>query len=384
MPERLSEQAPEGLRLSCNEFEPPLKTPQGLLLLATKSDDILHENIRAMQKEMLQTITLNGVDLDSLYGQTLEMMREQKGDVAGLGMKVLMWVSHAGRPLRINELCHALAVDPEASHLYTKDIPSQEAVLESCLGLVMVEKGTLRVRLIHDTLQQYLSQPGILLGAHGRLGETCIAFLNNGQVKGIRDRKIRDLVHMPFLEYASLYWASHAKVELSDTAKALAPDLFQNFENHISFSFFFKKYYPYDRVDSGHPLTALHLASFLGIESLVAALIKVKSSDINKKDGSGHTPLFRAVDCRHHGVARLLLTCDGVDPDRESFYSTPLIWAIKYGDDEMIRLLIKGGCDPTKPNKDGEIPLIVASGRSDSRRLAALLQPPPITISDLD
>ena len=66
---------------------------------------------------MLQKVAATGVDLDTVYDQTLRRIKEQKGDRSRLGIEVLMWVSHAERPLRIDELCHALAVEIEATDL---------------------------------------------------------------------------------------------------------------------------------------------------------------------------------------------------------------------------------------------------------------------------
>ena len=40
------------------------------------------------------------MDLDSVYNQTLQRIKEQKGDRARLGVEVLMRVSRAERPLR--------------------------------------------------------------------------------------------------------------------------------------------------------------------------------------------------------------------------------------------------------------------------------------------
>ena len=185
---------------------------------------------------MLQKVTTTGVDLDSVYGQTLQQIKEQKGDQPMLGIEALMWVSHAKRPLQINELCHALAVDMEATDLDPQKIRLEDTVLGSCLGLAFVDKKTSAVRLIHDSLQEYLSRPGILSGAHKRLGETCLAYLNYDQVKRLSTRKVGDLRHMPFLEYSSLYWRDRSKIELSDQAKTLALELLNQFENHISFT----------------------------------------------------------------------------------------------------------------------------------------------------
>ena len=49
----------------------------------------------------------------------------------------------------------------------------------------------------------------------------------------------------------------------------------------------------------------------------------------------------------------------------------------------MVRLLIQGGADPTKPSYKGETPLAVASREGDMRKVA-LLQPQAIKMSDLD
>jgi len=334
---------------------------------------------------MLQKVTMADTDLDSLYGQTLQQIKKQKGDLARLGMEVLMWVSHAKRPLSIDELCHALAVGPAATDLDPKNIRSRDTVLGSCLGLVMAEKKTLKVRLIHDTLQQYLSRPGILSGAHKVLGETCLAYLSSGRVKKLHANKVGDLGNMPFLEYSSRYWGAHAKIELSDRALTLAVKLLNQFENHILFALFLQKTLSdhYSLVSSP-PCTGLHYASYMGIDAVVAALIKLKSCDINREGPMGYTPLMWAVVRRNHGTVRLLLTCDGVDPDKPFIEDrTPLWWASSYADEEMVRILVQGGADPTKPSHEGETPLAVASRNKDLRKVA-LLRPRPITISDLD
>ena len=120
---------------------------------------------------MLQKVVTTGVDLNNVYDQTLRRIKEQKGDRSRLGMEVLMWVSHAERPLRIDELCYALAVEMEATDLDLEDIRPQDTVLGSCLGLVVVDKATSTVRLIHYTVQEYLSRPGVLPDAHKTLAQ---------------------------------------------------------------------------------------------------------------------------------------------------------------------------------------------------------------------
>ena len=331
---------------------------------------------------MFQKVTTTGVDLDSVYSQTLQQIKEQKRDRRRLGMKVLMWLSHAKRPLRIDELCYALAVDVEATDLDPKNIRPLDTVLGSCLGLAAVDKKTSTVRPIHHTLQKYLSRPGILPGAHKVLGETCLAYLNYDQTKRLPN-KVDDFGQIPFLEYSSFHWVAHAKIELSDRAETLALKLLKQYKNHISFETLWPSCY---QEKPWYPLTGLHFASYLGIDALVAALIQMKSCDINQEDSRGRTPLMHAVRNKNHGAVKVLLTCDGVDPDKLGSGmsgETPLQCAIQYGDVKMVRLLLLGGANPYKADKDGQTPLMLASRDPWNRQMVPLLQPQPITISDL-
>jgi len=153
----------------------------------------------------LQKVATTGVDLDNVYDQTLQRIREQDGDLSRVGMEVLMWVSHAKRPLQIDELCHALAVEMETTDPDPENVRPIDKVLGSCLGLVAVDSGRSIVRLIHYTLQEYLSRPGALPDAHRTLGQTCLAYLSYDQVERLPVYNVPNLVDMPFLEYSSLH-----------------------------------------------------------------------------------------------------------------------------------------------------------------------------------
>ena len=150
-------------------------------------------------------------------------------------MATLMWISHAERPLKADELCHALAVEIGSPNLNTDNVPSIDALLAYCQGLVVVEKETSTVRLIHFTLQEYLRAHLDLFGAaHSAVAETCLSYLNSHQVKVLSTSSPTKLQETPFLKYSSLYWGVHAKRDLSDCAKLLALKLFDDYNGHIS------------------------------------------------------------------------------------------------------------------------------------------------------
>ena len=225
---------------------------------------------------MLQKVATTGVDLESVYTQTLQRIRDQKGDCSRLGMEVLMWISHAERPLTIGELCHALAVEVGTRDVNPENIGLQDIVLRSCLGLVAVDSGASTVRLIHYTLQEYLCLHDVIPAAHPALTQTCLAYLNYNYIKELPADKVPNLRDLPFLEYSSLYWGTHAKEGLSDAARSLALELLSRFDIHISSTLLFNRVYPlgyYLGFMAIPHFVGLHCASYFGIVEVVEALI---------------------------------------------------------------------------------------------------------------
>jgi len=156
-------------------------------------------------------------------------------------MATLMWISHSEQPLKIVELCHALAVEIGSPNLIADDVPSIGALLSCCQGLVAIDKVASTVRLIHFTLQEYLQAHPELFGTvHSTMAETCLSYLNSQQVMTLSTSPSPDLQGTPFLEYSSMYWGMYTKRDLSDCAKLLALKLFGNYNNHISIDQFSK------------------------------------------------------------------------------------------------------------------------------------------------
>ena len=366
---------------------------------------------------MLQKMATTGVGLENVYDQTLRRIREQRSDRSRLGMEVLMWVSHSKRPLRIDEFYHALAIEMGTSNLDHENIPPQDTVLGSCLGLVTVDKETSTFRLVHYTLQEYLSLPGILPNAHKTLAQSCLTYLNYEQVKRLPANQISAVGNLPFLEYSSLYWGNHAKMELSDHATALALELLNRYGDHISATLLCDQIQishpdPLSHLDlfSYHLFPGLHCASYLGIDELVVPLIRMEGCDINQADCMGFTPLMwaslqgneKAVNLLlnwgnaspnipgnrgrtplhlasgegHEGVVKLLLSRYYYDtPDlQDSYGQTPLCNASRNGHAKVVKLLLaKNGISPDQPNNDGRTPLWWASSNGHEGVVRLLL-----------
>ena len=309
---------------------------------------------------MLQKVATTGVDLESVYTQTLQRIREQKGDRSRLGIEVLMWISHAERPLTIGELCHALAVEIGTTNLNPENICPQDIVLRSCLGLVVIDSRASTVRLIHYTLQEYLRHPDILPTAHQTLARTCLAYLNYDHIKALPADNIPNLRDMSLLEYSSLNWGIHAREGLSDDTRSLAPELLSRFDIHISSTLLFNRVYPlsyYTGFIAIPRFIGLHCASCFGIVEVVEALIKTEGCDIDQQDSEGFTALMWAARNGKEGVVGLLLAKHYVNPNIADRHGrTPLGWASYLGHAGVARLLLaRDDINPDKPDEGGAV-----------------------------
>jgi len=153
------------------------------LLVSLNIDAILSELTLHQRRKKLDEMT-KGDSLGDAYAATLSRVQTQPRSGSKLGMQVLMWVSHSERPLRVNELCHALGVKEGSSDLNIRNIPRIETLLACSLGLTTVEKSSSTVRLIHYTLQEHLSHtPAVFPNPHLMIAEACLTYLNSTQVR---------------------------------------------------------------------------------------------------------------------------------------------------------------------------------------------------------
>jgi len=291
------------------------------LLVSLNLEAILQESTIYRRQERLRKIR-GGLGLGDAYGATIERIKAQDGDKSRLGISALMWISHAQRPLKADDLCQALAVELCSTSFNFDNIPSITTLVCCCQGLITVDKKASTVRLIHFTLQGYLStSPDILSRPYAIMAEICLTYPNSEEVKAISADRSFDAVQMSFLKYCSLYWGVHAKMELSHHARSLALQLFKECDGHISIKLLLEeqdlyRYRDLAAIDMGLPFTGLHWASFFGVDELVDALIEARCYDANAGDFLGCTPLALSAQSGHEEVVKILLERGEVNPNK--------------------------------------------------------------------
>ena len=73
-------------------------------------------------------------DLYDAFQGIITRIQGRPNPSAELGMRVLMWIHFAYRLLKLVELQHALAVKRSHMKFDARNIPSQKALLDCCLG----------------------------------------------------------------------------------------------------------------------------------------------------------------------------------------------------------------------------------------------------------
>jgi len=330
------------------------------LLVSLNMDAILGRVTIAQRRKKLEDMA-RGNGLSDAYTATIGRLKAQMGDRSILGLKVLMWVVYSARPLRTEELCHALGVETGSQTMDTENVPALRTLLASCLGLVTVEASSSIVRLVHFTLQEHLLGDHTLFSSpESSIAEVCLTYLNFRSVRDLPPNLHWAPLDMPFLDYASCYWGEHARTGMTDNVKKLALRVLDVFDNHISAKLLLLHWYRTGGSDiycdsAAWPagFTGLHGVSFCGISEITTAVLEMKEWDVNATDCTGGTVVTWAARGGYEEVVKILLEREGVNPDQPDSVcgQTPLSWAAEKGHEGVVKILLeREGVNPDRPD----------------------------------
>jgi len=354
------------------------------LLVSLNIDAILGEVTISDRRQKLNEMTM-GNHLGDAYATTLTRIKAQKGSRSRLGMEALMWVLSSERPLHTTELCHALGVKIGSTDLDVENVPTIRTLLACSLGLITVEECSSTVRLVHFSLQEYLSDNlSLFQSPHSVMAEVCLTYLGFRCLQELSPLS-STLSALPFARYASGYWGTHMRKGGVGSLAPLALKHLLEFEQHISSQLLFLRYYEdqsswedfCERRDLKGP-TGLHGAAFFGIVEIVATLLAMKEWDINATDARGRTVLAWAAVGGHSDVVAMILQRKDTEADTAGteYGMTPLWLAAKYGHEGVVKLLLeRGDVNPnTTDTEYGWAPLSLAAERGHKGVVKLLLE----------
>ena len=361
----------------------PVLQLQGVLEAMTKS-------------EVKATLSSLSADLGQAFENTIHRIEDEPRNRRRVATEALMWVSHARRPLHVDELCHALATKLGDTELDQDDLLPPRAIVESCSGLLVLDDESSTIRLVHYTLKDFLQSRGAQLLQQEETYITQVLFTylcfdeasdstTKETQKGKKGPNIdEELLICPpsFLEYAATNWGHHAKMsnssEINKLALALlenAPKLTRAMQSRTPSLIHPEELNNHHDPWASHyrrKRTALHVVAEFGLVELLGLLLD-HGFDIEAKDSYHNTPLHDTTIYGQGDALNLLLDY-GAEIDANNFDgNTPLYLAVSYSYDHLTSTLLKRGANVDEPCIDNWSPLHKAADNGHVPIAQALL-----------
>ncbi|KAF4340900.1 ankyrin-3 [Fusarium beomiforme] len=386
---------------------------EGLFLYAKLTMDQVEDSLQSETPLDIEDLEASlPVGLEQTYMSMLAKQREEHGINTDVQVLILEAVTHASRPLRLNELASLLeCVRPDIAQPGSV----KPLVASSCGPLIeILEDETLQV--IHHSFTEFLrgdTRSASNVGefdfpiidsfkAHKNMATNCLRYLQSGSLLlaseksdasamdpsvtfetprhefdhdawhyrhehlGLSDEhdafeyRAARLQH-PFLSYAVENWPYHASnYDVNDDEFF---DTISDFLNPKSLSFLRWLVLQWGSTSSKKSSTegipaALHLAAFAGLSQCSIKLLK-QGNSVSALDAQERVPLHWAAANGHDKVASLLIQY-GANPDAEDGRGLkPIHLATLKNHFEVVKVLLEAGVKPntikTKENRKGRL-----------------------------
>lgn len=149
------------------------------LLPALQVQTVLEEPTLSKRRKALSIIPKK---LDDAFKITINRINDQPKARANQAMEVLKWTLLAKAQLSVSELRHALAVTLGDTELDRDNLPPENSLIEWYLGLVILDKETSQIHLVHKSLFEYLKKQHetgrLFKGARNQIALSCIKYMN--------------------------------------------------------------------------------------------------------------------------------------------------------------------------------------------------------------
>jgi ankyrin repeat protein len=343
-------------------------------------DDICQQVTTAGMRRVLSSLHLHH---DSALGASLARIKLKGNECQTLAFKTLALILHAARPLTVDEILDALAVELWLNDQGPDYRVPLETMLETCLGLVVVQRSDMTVRFSHYSVQEYLITQSDLIPSEIYLAKVCLTYLLFDELitPGYTLEQRKSIY--PFLSYAAQNWTTHVKGvgECDPEIQERMDELFQSQEifttmvrarqpaqqstetatvlvlstplhiaagaGLLTTTERFLEGDPCIGAPDIHGRTALHEASRKGRSCVVRRLLQ-QPLDIDVQDVDGMTALQHAAEGCHKDVIGILLDNNAKVTGRDNFGRTALSIALANREDESSRhiferLLSTGG-----------------------------------------
>ena len=325
----------------------------------------LHEALNTLPK-----------DLHAIYEETMKRIFSQDTQDVQLALRILAWISFSPEPLKVEELQHALAIEPGTKQ-FDWDLMIEDSVLVSvCGGLVTVDRGSRVIRLVHFTTQEYLRgiEQDLLPTAKHDITVSCLTYLlyrtfasdvcdNCRALNGHPQRdcpcaECRSNYDDEWLEapwcrcykcqagealvlqsYALRNWSIFARA-LPECDATVATFIEEMLMNERTLTRFINQELEEGRLLQARDCGPLHVAAYVGLKIIVKKLLTA-GYPVDTLDCEGNSALYYAAKSGQDEIVELLLRAGSFIDRQNHSKETPLLKAISADHTSTLRLLLE-------------------------------------------
>jgi hypothetical protein len=247
------------------------------LLASLQLHHVLQETGQSNMREALKTLPTT---TDEAFDTMLERIEARGPISAKNAFRTLTWCYYAQRPLQMEELREALAVQDGDKELQRNE-NSPTSNVECCLSFITHDQSTGEVRFAHPSVQRWFKEKrqNQKLLPHGYLAETCLTYLNFGvfdvplgDSKGIEpDDLISKYAPYRFYRYATEFWGDHTREAEQEPKVQRASLAFLEAENRRNLMLRTAARIQYKEYHNGQ--SSLHVAASHGLAALCHMLL---------------------------------------------------------------------------------------------------------------
>lgn len=295
--------------------------------------------------------------LDETYARILHSIpseHEQKT------IRILQLLAFSERPLRLEEAVDAIAVETEASPMFSiinrMLVPGE--ILNYCSSLAVLVpaedrrsgKETKELRLAHVSVKEYLTSNRLgenlspyfkETAARASIAKVCLVYMIHLD-QDLQMQLVKEI--FPLAQYCAKYWMAHATVA-GDEDKLLQELILDFFLwRKSSYTTFFQLYNPdqpwNDEPTQAKPAAALYYASLGGFSYVVEGLIE-QGADVNAQGGEYGNALQVASSKGHDKVVQKLLARNADVNAQSQKYVNALYAASEMGYEKIVQMLLE-------------------------------------------
>ncbi|KAJ7108042.1 ankyrin repeat-containing domain protein [Mycena crocata] len=309
-------------------------------------------------KAVRDALRLLPKDLNDTYDNAMARINNQNEDDKKLAHLALTWVANSKRLLSVEELRHALAIEPNTTVLDTDNLLGVEIILAACAGLLVVDETLAVVRLVHYTAQHYFDniRSTHFPEAHALIASRCLTYACFPDFSIWRwnlDQLIGEYPLIGYTQYCLLHVAEAPAPEtllMEDKIQSLLAQIY-----YLSWLWGYKSNFRlvapwnlWDPLLSSSP-SMLYLSASLNLFGLTRKLMYqgIQTDGRDELDSA----VYVASYFGHVGIVKLLTDAGSNPETRCEYFATALLGASCGGHQELIHMCINNGVDLDVPGK---------------------------------